>query len=84
MTLKQKIYDFLAFIDDYKGLHYTAAAYREGNENIIWAIIDLLFIWTFPLVVLFRFILTGRFHKPNCDCDSMKKLKKLHEKSKGE
>lgn len=80
MTLKQKVYDFLAVIDDYKGLHYTAKSYREGNENIIWTIIDLLFIWTFPIGVITMFIYTGRFHKPNCDCNSMKRLKKSYEK----
>ena len=35
MTLKQKVYDFLAVVKDYEGLHYTAKAYREGNLNII-------------------------------------------------
>ena len=44
MVLKQKIYNFLATVSDYKGLHYTADAYRKGDENITWAIIDLLFI----------------------------------------
>ena len=84
MVLKQKIYNFLATINDYQGLHYIADAYRKGDENIIWAIIDLLFIWTFPLNVLFRFILTHRFHKPNCDCNRMKRLKKSYEKSNEE
>ena len=78
--MKQKIYNFLAVIDDYKGLHFTANDYRNGSENIIWVTVDLLFIWSFPIGVIMAFIRTGRFHKPNCDCDSMKRLKKSYEK----
>ena len=84
MVLKQKIYDFLATIYDYKSLHHIADAYRKGNENIVVAIFDLLFIWTFPIGVIIMFIRTSRFHKPNCDCNRMKELKKAYEKSNEE
>ena len=80
MILKQKIYNFLAIANDYQGLHTMADSYRNGTEKVTYATFDLLTLGTFPLGVLIMFIHTGRFHKPNCDCDRMKKLKKLYEK----
>lgn len=82
MTLKQKIYNFLATVNDYKGLHATANLYRNGDEKVGYAIFDLLTLGTFPLGVLIMFILTHRFHKPNCNCDYMKKAKIINESDK--
>ncbi len=87
LVLKQKIYNFLATVNDYEGLHYNADFYRKGTERVTYAIFDLLFIWSLPINILLAFVYTGRFHKPNCDCDKMKKikkLKKLYEKSNEE
>jgi len=75
MTLKQKIYNFLAIINDYKGLHWSANAYRNDDESIIYATFDLLTVWIFPIGVLFTLIATKRFHSPNCDCESMQCLR---------
>lgn len=82
MTLKQKFYSFLAVVCDYEGMHYIANSYRKGNVNILIALFDLLCIGSFPFLVVTMFILTRRFHSPNCDCATMKHIEfsnKLHE-----
>lgn len=84
LGLKQKIYNFLANVRDYGGFHFIANDYRNGRESTTHAIIDLLFIWSLPINILLAFVYTGRFHSPNCDCDRMKRLKKLYEKSNEE
>ena len=80
MTFKQKVYNLLAIISDYEGLHGTADSYRKGSVPMVFTIFNLLTIWIFPFFVLWMFILTCRFHKPNCDCKDTKIIKDWNKK----
>lgn len=74
MNHKQKLYSFLANVSDYEGLHYMANEYKNGNVNMLTALFDLLFIGSFPFIVVSMLIITRRFHSPDCDCVAMKHI----------
>lgn len=72
MNINQKICDFLATMNDYEGLHFTANVIRTTKIRNVRLLFESIMLVSFPIIVLMQLIFTKQFHKPNCDCKKRK------------
>lgn len=73
MSMKQKICNTVANLNDYEGFHFTADVIRKTKIRNIRLISEIVMLYAFPIIVLIELIFTRQFHKPKCNCKDYRK-----------